>query len=338
MSSTYLQSPPIRKTLLPLRLLLSDTTHTLAALVDSGAEANIMDTELARRLGVNRHQLTPPIPARALDGHRLGTVTHITAPVTMLLSGNHQESIQFHLLQSPGQPLILGHPWLRQHNPQLDWETGTIREWGRDCHRTCLKGVILPTNREATSATPDISNVPVCYYNLKEVFNKSKATSLPPHRPYDCAIDLLPGTAPPKGRLYSLSAPERKAMEDYITDSLAAGIIRPSSSPAGAGFFFVGKKDLSLRPCIDYRGLNDITVKNRYPLPLLSSAFELLQGATVFTKLDLRNAYHLVRMREGDEWKTAFNTPTGHYEYLVMPFGLTNAPAVFQALVNDILR
>ena len=79
-------------------------------------------------------------------------------------------------------------------------------------------------------------------------------------------------------------------------------------------------------------------MKNRYPLPLLSSAFELLQGATVFTKLDLRNAYHLVRIREGDEWKTAFNTPTGHYEYLVMPFGLTNAPAVFQALVNDLLR
>ena len=85
-------------------------------------------------------------------------------------------------------------------------------------------------------------------------------------------------------------------MEEYIRSSLAAGIIRPSSLPAGAGFFFVGKKDKSLRPCIDYRGLNDITVKNRYPLPLLSSNFEMLQGATVFSKLDLRNAYHLVRI------------------------------------------
>ncbi len=100
----------------------------------------------------------------------------------------------------------------------------------------------------------------------------------------------------------------------------------------------MGKKDGSLRPCIDYRGLNDITVKNRYPLPLMSSAFELLQGAAIFTKLDLRNAYHLVRIREGDEWKTAFNTPTGHFKYLVMPFGLSNSPAVFQALVNDVLR
>ncbi|KAI3364400.1 hypothetical protein L3Q82_010825 [Scortum barcoo] len=132
---------------------------------------------------------------------------------------------------------------------------------------------------------------------------------------------------------------KERPWRSYINDSLAAGIIRPSSSPAGAGFFFVEKKDKTLRPCIDYRGLNDITIKNRYPLPLISSAFELLDGATVFTKLDLRNAYHLVlRIRDGDEWKTAFNTPTGHYEYLVMPFGLTNAPAVFQALVNDILR
>ncbi len=184
----------------------------------------------------------------------------------------------------------------------------------------------------------DLSNVPMEYLDLKEVFSKSRAASLPPHRPYDCAIDLLPGKSPPKGKLYYLSIPEREAMEKYISDSLAAGFIRPSSSPAGAGFFFVGKKDGSLRPCIDYRELNNITVKNTYPLPLMSSAFERLQGASVFTKLDLRNAYHLVRIRKGDEWKTAFNTPRGHFEYLVMPFGLSNSPAVFQALVNDVLR
>ena len=98
------------------------------------------------------------------------------------------------------------------------------------------------------------------------------------------------------------------------------------------------KKDKTLWPYIDYRGLNNITVKNKYPLPLIDSAFEPLPQATIFTKLDLRNAYHLVHIRHGDEWKTAFNTPLGHFEYLVMPFGLTNAPAVFQALVNDVLR
>lgn len=297
-----------------------------------------MDSDLARRLGLSLLPLTPSVPVRALDGHPLGTVTHVTAPVSILSSGNHLELTQFHLLHSPTQPLILGYPWLREHNPRIDWTTGTVLEWGERCHRTCLKSAAIPVHPDPASPAPDLSSVPACYHSLGAVFSKARASSLPPHRPYDCAIDLLPGTSPPKGRLYSLSAPERKAMEDYIGEALTTGIIRPSSSPAGAGFFFVGKKDGSLRPCIDYRGLNDITVKNRYPLPLISSAFELLQGATVFTKLDLRNAYHLVRIREGDEWKTAFNTPTGHYEYLVMPFGLTNAPAVFQALVNDILR
>lgn len=126
-------------------------------------------------------------------------------------------------------------------------------------------------------------------------------------------------------------------MEKYITDSLAAGLIHPSSSPEGAGFFFV-KKDSTLCPSIDYRGLNEVTVKNKYSLPLIDPAFEPLNRAKVFTKLDHRTAYHLVRIRAGDEWKTAFITPFGHFEYLVMPFGLTNAPAVFQAMVNDVLR
>ncbi len=124
-------------------------------------------------------------------------------------------------------------------------------------------------------------------------------------------------------------------MDKYIKYSLNGGLIRSSSSPAGTGFFFLKNKDGSLRPCIY---LNDITIRNRYPLPLMSSTFELLQGAKVFTKLDLCNAYHCVRIREGDEWKTAFNTLTGHFEYRVLPFGLTNAPAVFQALINDVLR
>lgn len=121
-----------------------------------------------------------------------------------------------------------------------------------------------------------------------------------------------------------------KSMEKYIQESLPAGIIRLSSSPEGAGFFFVPKRDGFLRPRIDYRRMNDITIKNKYPLPLIYSAFESIQGANVFTKLDLHNAYHLVRIRKVDEWKTAFNTPLRHFEYLVMPFGLINSPAVFQ--------
>ncbi|KAK3531065.1 hypothetical protein QTP70_008755 [Hemibagrus guttatus] len=151
-------------------------------------------------------------------------------------------------------------------------------------------------------------------------------------------MDLLHNTSPPKGRVYPLSLPEARAMEEYIEEALAVGHIWPSTSPAAAGFFFVGKKDGGLRPCIDYRGLNAITVHYPYPLPLVPAALEQLRGARFFTKLDLRSTYNLVRIREGDEWKTAFRTTHGHYEYLVMPFGLTNAPAVFQSLINEVYQ
>ncbi|XDV17726.1 hypothetical protein PO909_023545 [Leuciscus waleckii] len=296
-----------------------------------------MDHHFAIKHHIPLQPLTQRISVHALNGQDLPIITLSTAPLTLTTSGNHTETITFYIMDSPLAPIVLGHPWLTQHNPKIDWQHRTINEWSTECHKSCLLSACSSVSVSVLQEkAADLSTVPEEYHDLKEVFSKSRAASLPPHRPYDCAIDLLPGKSPPKGKLYSLSAPEREAMEKYISDSLATKFIRPSSSPAG--FFFVGKKDGSLRPCIDYRGLNNITVKNTYPLPLMSSAFERLQGATLFTKLDLRNAYHLVRIREGDEWKTAFNTPRGHFEYLVMPFGLSNSPAVFQALVNDVLR
>ncbi len=129
-----------------------------------------------------------------------------------------------------------------------------------------------------------------------------------------------------------------KHLKNLSVSQKVIGFIVPSKSPASAGFFFVKKKDGSLRPCIDYRALNDITVKFRYPLPLVPAALEQLRTARYFTKLDLRSAYNLIRIREGDEWKTAFSTTSGHYEYRVMPFGLANSPSVFQAFVNDVFR
>ena len=121
--------------------------------------------------------------------------------------------------------------------------------------------------------------------------------------------DLLPGAPLPSSCLFNLSHLERQTMQKYIHDSLATGIIRPSSSPISAGFFFMAKKDKALHPYIDYCGLNNITIKNEYPLPLISSAFESLQGATIFSILDLRNAYHLVRVKGGDEWKWLLTPP-----------------------------
>uniref|UniRef100_A0A8C7WW06 Gypsy retrotransposon integrase-like protein 1 n=1 Tax=Oryzias sinensis TaxID=183150 RepID=A0A8C7WW06_9TELE len=284
--------------------------------------------------------LDNPINAAGLGGQHLSLITHRTKPLLLITSGNHHEFIQFYVTSSPHNPVVLGYSWLKIHNPQFDWARQRITNWSGFCLANCLQSAIPPISPTNTPMLEniDLSSVPSCYHEFKAVFSKSKAGSLPQHRPYDCAIELLPGATLPKGHLYNLSGPEKTAMETYIHEALSSGQIRPSSSPVGAGFFFVEKKDKTLRPCIDYRELNLITVKDKYSLPLISSAFDSVQGAQIFSKLDLRNAYHLVRIKEGDEWKTAFNTPLGHYEYLVMPFGLTNAPAVFQRLVNDVLR
>ena len=330
--------PAKPSSLFPVALSWGLETLSVGALVDSGADECLMDVTLARQAGVPLESMDTTLSAHALEGHPLGNISHRTIPVTLTISGNHSENIQFFISHAPTAPLVLGRPWLNLHNPHISWSTGRILGWSETCHATCLRSALSPSCRPPHSPSPpDLQGIPTMYHDLARVFSKDHALSLPPHCPYDCAIDLLRGAPLPVGRLYNLSIPEKETMRKYVSESLASGIIRPSSSPVAAGFFFVAKKDGSLRPCIDYRQLNAITVKNKYPLPLLSSMFEPLTHAKVFTKLDLRNAYHLVGIREGDEWKTGFNTHLGHFEYLVMPFGLTNAPAVFQALVNDVL-
>lgn len=173
---------------------------------------------------------------------------------------------------------------------------------------------------DSTPVVVDLFTISQGYHHISSVFSKQRASTLPPYHPYNCAIDLFPNAALPSSLLYSLSRPEWEAMERYLSESLAASFFCPSSSPAGAGFFFVKKKDGSLRPCMDYQGLNNIPSKNRYFLPFLDSAFAPLYRARIFTKLDPRNAYHLVWIQQGNKWKTAFNTPLRHFEYLVMPF------------------
>ena len=332
--------PAKPNSLFPVSLSWGLETLSVGALVDSGADECLMDVTLARQAGVPLESMDTTLSAQALDGHTLGKISHHTIPISLTISGNHSERIQFLYYSRPH-----GTPGLRatmvkftQPSHLLVYGSDFGLERNLPCHLSPLRPPLRPMEHPPTPSSPDLTGVPPIYHDLARVFSKDQALSLPPHRPYDCAIDLVPGAPLPGGRLYNLSVPEKETMQNYVSESLASGIIRPSSSPVAAGLFFVAKKDGSLRPCIDYRQLNSITIKNKYPLPLLSSTFEPLTHATVFTKLDLRNAYHLVRVREGDEWKTGFNTHLGHFEYLVMPFGLTNAPAVFQALVNDVLR
>ena len=138
-------------------------------------------------------------------------------------------------------------------------------------------------------------------------------------------------------KICALTLEEQKALDDFLEENLRTGRIRPSISPMASPFFFVKKKDGKLRPVQDYRKLNEFTVKNRYPLPLIQELIDKLKGAKIFTKMDIRWGYNNVRMKEGDEWKAAFRTNRGLFEPTVTFFGLTNSPATFQGMMNQIL-
>jgi hypothetical protein len=168
---------------------------------------------------------------------------------------------------------------------------------------------------------------------------KEAADRLPEHKPYDYAIDLKEGETPPWGPVYALNEVELEILREWLKEILWMGKIRPSKSPAAALILFVPKPHgRGLRLCVDYRGINKITIANRYPLPLMLELQDRVRGAKFFTKIDLKNGYHLFWIKEGDEWKTAFRCRYGLYEFLVMPFGLTNIPATFQDMMNHIFR
>ncbi|KAL0153965.1 hypothetical protein M9458_050722 [Cirrhinus mrigala] len=248
------------------------------------------------------------------DGH----IDHRTVELELILNGNHSETLTLLVLPRATVDVILGRPGLKHHSPHIDWRSGKILGWSDACKKNCL--VTSPTTETTNTSlsihstsveSPETTSsvtVPTEYSSYADVFSKEEATHLPPHR--------------------------REAMENYIQEALKQGFIRPSTSPAASSFFFVAKKDGGLRPCIDYRILNEATVKFAYLLPLVPAALQELREARVFTKLDLRSAYNLIRIREGDEWKTAFITSSGHYEYRVMPYGLANSPSIFQNLMN----
>ncbi|GJV23422.1 putative reverse transcriptase domain-containing protein [Tanacetum coccineum] len=161
---------------------------------------------------------------------------------------------------------------------------------------------------------------------------------IPPTRQVEFRIDLVPGATPVARAPYRLAPSEMKELAEQLQELTDKGFIRPSSSPWGAPVLFVKKKDGSFRMCIDYRELNKLTVKNRYPLPRIDDLFDQLQGSSIYSKIDLRSGYHQLRVREEDIPKTAFRTRYGHYEFQVMSFGLTNAPAVFMDLMNRVCK
>jgi len=200
----------------------------------------------------------------------------------------------------------------------------------------CLHSSDIQTNSAKLAETSDLSNIPFEYHKFANVFSKTKAETLPPHCFYDLKINLEEGAQPPVSSIYSLSASEQEALKEFIEKNLNMGFIQPTSSPHGAPVLFVKKKDGLLHLCVDFHSLNHISKKDHYPLLLISNLLNLSYKAWVYTKIDLHYTYYLVRIANGDEWKTAFRICYRSFKWSVIPFGLTNASRIFQQFINGI--
>ncbi|KAL8125862.1 hypothetical protein AgCh_013241 [Apium graveolens] len=254
--------------------------------------------------------------------------------------------------------VILGMDWLSSNDAQIDYKGKKVklnipgkkeiifrgkRQTQKfltmaQARRMLRKGnegylaYVVDTQKEV----PNLQDIPVV--NEFEVVFPQDLPGLPPDRVIEFSIELAPGTAPVSKAPYRLAPLEMKELAIQLQELLDKGMIRPSVSPWGAPVLFVKKKDGSMRLCIDYRELNKLTIKNRYPLPRIDDLFDQLKDAIYFSKIDLRTRYHQLKIKPEDISKTAFRTRYGHYEFLVMSFGLTNAPAAFMDLMNRVFK
>ena len=380
-----------------LESISSHHPMAVSALLDSGATGLFIDTEFVQAKNLTTTKLPRAIPVYNIDGS-LNQHGSIKETVDLILRyQDHTERATFYVTALGGVPVILGHPWLTRHNPQIDWITGEVKMLR--CPTECrirhiqsqrrrrervrirkesqskkntppyesspeeypviededrIMRVVFPSTRiQATSTvstrlaeaahkhqmiTSFKEIVPLPYHQFEQVFLKESFDELPQHKKWDHVIELIPGSKEFSTKLYAMSPNEQEELDKFLDENLKSGRIRPSKSPMASPVFFVKKKDGSLRFVQDYRKLNSITIRNRYPLPLLPDIMSRVTGAKYFTKLDVRWGYNNIQIREGDEWKAAFRTNRGLFEPLVMFFGLCNSPATFQTMMNDIFR
>ena len=340
------------------------------ALIDSGSEVNTMTPTYILRLGLQVYRTN--IGAQKIDGFTHKTFGMVLASFQVEDKlGRTWFFQETFLLADISTEIILSMLFLTLSNAdvqfvekELIWRSYTTAKALQTTKRVELidkkefAKVALDENSEtfvvhvasldlrihpdreaqiASLLTKEVK-IPDKYLDFIDVFSEEKALVLPERTELnEHAIDLEDGKQPPYGPIYSLGPVELETLKTYIETHLKTGFIRPSKSPAGALILFDKKPDGSFCLCVDYRGLNNLTIKNRYPLPLIGESLDCLSRPKRFTQLDLTSAYHRMSIKEDDEWKTAFQTRYGYFEYQVMPFRLSNAPASFHSYINKIL-
>jgi len=335
----------------------------IKVLLDSGATGMFMDRKMAARHGFKLQELKRPLMVKNVDGtvNSGRAITH-QVECNMFYKG-HVERMKMDVCDLGKTEVILGMPWLAAHNPEINWETGEVKM--TRCLPLC-GGKSKKKERVRMMATEEEEKivhwaiddkedwgreeeieedhrkieemVPKKFLRWKKVFGKVELERMPTRKIWDHAIDLKETFKPWKGKIYPLSKNEREEVQNFVEDQLRKGYIRPSKSPQMSPVFFIGKKNGSKRMVMDYRSLNSQTVKNNYPLLLITELIDNMGSKKVFTKMDLKWGFNNVRIKEGDEWKRAFTTHIGSFKPTVMFFGMTNSPATFQAMMNEILR
>ena len=238
------------------------------------------------------------------------------------------------VLDSKGIDVILGMNWLTKYQGVIDCAQRLIKMKHIDGTEVEYQAWSEPIGEVKLNQANVVVDIRVVQEYL-DVFPED-LPGMPPDHEIEFVIELVPGTAPIYKRPYRMDANQLAELKDQIQDLLDKGYIRPSTSPWGAPIIFVPKKDGGTRMCVDYRALNEVTIKNKYPLPRIEDLFDQLKGACVFSKIDLRSGYHQLKIQALDIPKTAFVSRYGLYEYTVMSFGLTNAPAYFMYLMNKV--
>ncbi|GKA47485.1 putative nucleotidyltransferase, ribonuclease H, partial [Tanacetum coccineum] len=308
--------------------------HYATTLFDSGADYSFVSTTFIPLLGIEPSDLGFSYEIEIASG-QLVEIDKVIKGCKLEIDG-HVFDINLIPFRSRSFDVIIGMDWLSNHKAEIICHEKVVRI-------PLLDGKVLRVLGErpeekarhlmSAKAKEQKQEEMVVVRDFPEVF-LDDLSGLPPIREIEFQIELVPGAIPVVKSPYRLAPSEMEELSGQLKELQDKGFIRPSSSPWGAPVLFVKKKDGSFRMCIDYKELNKLTIKNRYPLPRIDDLFDQLQGSQYFSKIDLRSGYHQLRVHEDDIPKTAFRTRYGHFEFTVMPFGLTNAPAVFMDLMN----